>query len=93
MGKFQKGNPGGPGRPKKPVEDTGRAILLELYDEVAERAVIENMISIAKAPGKTAVSAATWLDERKHGKVTEKVEQSGGLTIKVEYADSDDQAP
>ena len=90
---FTKGQTGGPGRPKKVVEQLDRAILLELYDEAAERLVILNMITTASMPGKQSVSAATWLDERKHGKVTEKVEQSGGLTIKVEYADSDYQAP
>ena len=88
---FKKGNPGGPGRPKKPVEDAKRSLLLELYDEAAEREVISNIISIAKGksagPGMSPIAAANWLDERKHGKLVDRVEQSGVTRILVEYAE------
>lgn len=86
---FQKGNKGGPGRPKKIVEEAGRALLFELYDAEQERAVILNMISLASTPNKQAVSAATWLDERKHGKLTDKVELTGkdGAPIGIQAID------
>lgn len=85
---FEKGNPGGPGRPPKAVEDAKQSILFELFNEKEERAVVTNMIRLAKnraAPN--AVPAAIWLWDRKYGKVKEQVEQSGGLTIKVVYTD------
>jgi hypothetical protein len=83
----------GAGRKPKPVEDAGRAMLLELYAGEAERGVIVNMIAIASSDSKQAVSAASWLDERKYGKVKDKVEHDGGLTIKVEYANPDSDTP
>jgi hypothetical protein len=97
MGKFQKGNPGGPGRPPKTVEDAQHSALLDLFDEQEERAVIATMIANAKRRGvvaaPSAISAATWLWDRKYGKVKDQVEQSGGLVIKVVYADSDADTP
>jgi len=97
MGKFQPGNPGGPGRPPKAVEDAQHSVLLELFNEAEERAIVANMIANAKRRGPlaatAAISAATWLWDRKYGKVKDQVEQSGGLTIKVVYADRDDNNP
>ncbi len=88
---FQKGWSGGPGRPPKAVENEARSVLLELFNEKEERAIVANMISNAKRKGvqaaSSATSAATWLWDRKYGRVKEQVEQSGGLTIKVVYAD------
>ncbi len=88
---YQKGNPGGPGRPPKTVEDATRSVLLELFNEKEERAIVANMIANAKRKGvqaaSSAISAATWLWDRKYGRIKEQVEQSGGLTIKVVYAD------
>lgn len=79
------------GRPPKVVEDATRSVLLELFDEKAERAIVLNMIANAKRGGaqaaSSAISAATWLWDRKYGKVKDQVEQSGGLTIKVVYAE------
>ena len=91
MGKFEKGQSGNPsGRPPKAVEDATRSVLLELFDEHAERAIVANMIANAKRKGvmaaSSATNAATWLWDRKYGRVKEQVEQSGGLTIKVVYA-------
>lgn len=88
MGKFEKGQSGNPaGRPPKIVEDAKQSLLFRLFDEKAEGAVILAQIRQAK---KGDTTAATWLWDRKYGKVKEQVEQSGGLTIKVLYADADD---
>lgn len=79
------------GRPPKVVEDAKRSILLDLFDEQTERAIVQNMIANAKRKGlsaaPSATAAATWLWDRKYGKVKDQVEQSGGFTIKVVYAD------
>lgn len=87
----------GSGRKPKPIEDRERSILLELYDAAAEREVISNIISIAKGksagPGMSPITAANWLDERKHGKLVERVEQSGDTRVIVEYVDTDTEAP
>lgn len=87
---FQPGNPGGPGRPPKVVEDAKQSVLLKLFDEKAETRVVKAMIGRAASGD---VAAATWLWDRKYGKVREHVEQSGGLTIRVEYATSDPDPP
>lgn len=86
MGRFQPGNPGGPGRPPKAVEDAKQSVLARLFDEKAEEGVVRAVIRKAKQGD---VAAATWLWDRKYGKVKDQVEQSGGLTIRVEYADPD----
>lgn len=83
---FQPGWQGGPGRPKKIVEDAQHSVLLEVFDEKAERAVVLAMVRTAK---KGDVSAATWLWDRKYGKVKESREHSGGFTIRIERADPD----
>lgn len=87
MGKFQPGNPGGPGRPPKIVEDAQRSVLLELFDEAAERAIVETMIANAKRRGAlaapSAIAAATWLWDRKYGKVKDAVDHGGELIIRV----------
>jgi hypothetical protein len=86
MGKFQVGHPGGPGRPPKAVEDAERSVLLELFNEQEERAIVRNMIANAKRKGVVAASsataAATWLWDRKYGKVKDQVEHSGSVDIK-----------
>lgn len=86
MGKFQQGNPGGPGRPPKPVEDAQRSVLLELFNEQEERAIIANIIANAKRKGvaaaPSATAAATWLWDRKYGKVKEQIEHSGNVELK-----------
>lgn len=86
----------GSGRKPKPVEDAQQSILLAAFDAEAEKAVVENMIDIAKsknpAPGCSPVAAATWLWDRKYGKIKDQVEASGGITIKVIYDDPDREA-
>lgn len=86
MGKFQPGNPGGPGRPPKVVEDARQSVLLELFNEKEERAIVLNMIKLAKRSGAmqaaTTINAATWLWDRKYGKVTDKIEHSGSIEMK-----------
>ena len=89
---FEKGQSGNPsGRPPKAIEDAARSVLLELFNEKEERAIVANMLANAKRKGvaaaPSATSAATWLWDRKYGRVKEQVEQSGGLTIKVVYAE------
>lgn len=92
MGKFQPGNPGGPGRPPKVVEDAQRSILLELFNEQEERAIVQTMLANAKRRGvmaaPSAISAATWLWDRKYGKVKDQIELSGETAVKV-YAGFD----
>ena len=76
----------GAGRPKKIVEDVSQSVLFELFDEAAERAIIENMLTNAKRKGvqaaTSAISASTWLWDRKYGKPKELIEHSGGFVVK-----------
>lgn len=76
----------GAGRKPKPIEDAQQSILFELFDEAAERAIVGNMIANAKRKGvmaaPSAISAATWLWDRKYGKVKEHLELSGELITK-----------
>jgi hypothetical protein len=84
MGKFQPGNPGGPGRPPKIVEEAKQSVLLRLFDEAAEIMVVKGQIKEAKKGNSVA---ATWLWDRKYGKVKDVQEHSGGLTVRVVYVD------
>ena len=59
----------GSGRKPKPIEDKSQSVLVELFDEDAERLVITNMIALASLETKQAVPAATWLWDRKYGKL------------------------
>lgn len=90
MGRFRPGQSGNPaGRPPRPVEDAKQSVLLDLFDEQAERAIVANMIKLAKRSGKfdgkTAVDAATWLWDRKYGKVKDQMELTGGVEIRKGY--------
>jgi hypothetical protein len=61
-------------------------VLLELFDEQAEREIIGNMIANAKRKGvqaaPSAINASTWLWDRKYGKPKEFIEHSGGIEVK-----------
>jgi hypothetical protein len=76
----------GAGRPPKIVEDAQHSVLLDLFDWQAERDIVLNMIANAKRKGlpaaPSAISAATWLWDRKYGKVKDQIEHSGGIDIK-----------
>jgi hypothetical protein len=79
---FKPGQPGGPGRPPKPVEDAKQSVLLRLFDEKAEAAVVQAQIKEAK---KGDTTAATWLWDRKYGKVKELIDHGGDVLIRVRY--------
>ena len=79
----------GAGRKRKIVEDASQSILAQVFDAVAERKVVLAMIDAAIQD--RSVSAATWLYDRKFGKVKDQVEQSGGLKIQFIYDDDHDQ--
>lgn len=84
---FQKGQSGNPsGRPKKVVEDAKHSLLLDLFDDQAEREIITNMLRLAKSKNITtapsSINAATWLWDRKYGKVKEHMELSGFVDLK-----------
>lgn len=83
---FKKGQSGNPrGRPRKVVEDAKHSLLLDLFNEQAEKDVINNMIALAKMRienSSVAVNAAVWLWDRKYGKVKEHLELSGFVDTK-----------
>ena len=70
----------GAGRKPKPVEDAQTSVLLRLFDEKAEEGVVKAVIRKARQGD---VAAATWLWDRKYGKVKEQVEQRTDMTIRV----------
>jgi hypothetical protein len=73
----------GAGRPHKVVEEAQTSILHELFDAEAERQVVEAMIkrAIWSASDSASVSAATWLWDRRYGKVTEKTESHHTIDV------------
>ena len=89
---FSKGVSGNPaGRPLKIVEDARHSLLASLFNEAAERRVVLAVIRVA---ARGDVPAATWLWDRKYGKVSDRVQQetSGQMIIRVEYNHADDNA-
>lgn len=86
---FKKGQSGNPrGRAPRIVEDAQLSVLADVFNESAERAVVLAMLRVAK---KGDVSAATWLWDRKYGKVTEKIDHSGSIgTYLVDLGIADD---
>lgn len=77
----------GAGRKPKVVEDAQASVLFELFDAKAERAVVLAQIRQAK---KGDTTAATWLWDRKYGKVKDRVDQNTTLRIVIE---DDDDSP
>ncbi len=85
MGRFVKGQSGNPaGRAPRVVENAQRSVLLELFDERAERRVIAGMIEAAAGGDVGAFKA---LYERKYGKVKDVVEEKNEVVVTVEYAE------
>ena len=83
MSKFQPGQSGNPkGRAPRVVENARRSVLLELFDERAERRVITGMIEAAAGGDVGAFKA---LYERKYGKVKDVVEEKNEVVVTVEY--------
>lgn len=106
MAKYLPGQSGNPkGRPKRAVEEARASILKDIFDEKAERAVIQNMLRIAQLKGLTtngvAINAATWLWDRAYGKPKEYLELDANVDVKGYMgvtpddwdADTTDQAP
>ena len=58
-------------------------MLLELFDAEAERRVVQAMIdrAVSRINDSAAVNAATWLWDRKYGKVTEKTESHHTIDV------------
>lgn len=84
---FPSGRSGNPsGRPKSPLTDRLREKLDDpsVLDEVVDALIV--------AAAMRDVGALRTLWERIEGKLTDKIEHEGGLTIRVEYADADDHA-
>ncbi|KPV51006.1 hypothetical protein SE17_23685 [Kouleothrix aurantiaca] len=85
MARFVKGESGNPrGRAPRLVENAQRSVLLEMFDENAERRVIRGMIEAA-ADGD--VGAFKALYERKYGKVKDIEPEKNEVTVTVEYAE------
>ena len=85
MARFEKGKSGNPaGRAPRVVENAQRSVLLEMFDENAERRVIAGMIEAA-ADGD--VGAFKALYERKYGKVKDIEPEKNETVVTVEYAD------
>lgn len=79
------GRRSGTGRKPKIVESAEHSVLLEIFDAEAERQVVAAQIRIAVTGGMGSTAAATWLWDRKYGKVKDQVEQSGDIIIRVKY--------
>ena len=72
----------GAGRKRKIVEDASQSVLLELFDREAESQIVNNMIAIASSRlERQAVQAATWLWDRRYGKITEKTESHHTIDV------------
>ena len=88
-GKFVKGHPGGPGRPKKSREDRFYEILVTTVTEQDWREIIQKAVVEAKR-GDT--SARTWLSNYYAGPPVQKLEHTGaeGGPVKIKVVLQDD---
>jgi len=78
---FKKGKSGNPkGRKPLPLEKAERSVLLEVFDYEAEEAVVNAMIAKAK---KGSVAAASWLWDRKYGKVPDRIAGHEGGALEI----------
>lgn len=98
MAKFQKGNPGGPGRPRKADRNAGAVAAAEQRIRDKLPSLIDNMMALADGVWEEEVTlmgrrvvyqtppdfrANQYLIDRIMGKVKEQVEASGDLTIRI----------
>lgn len=77
------------GRPRKYIEQGQYNVVLRVFDEVAEEKVVRAMID--KAVKYKDVPAATWLWDRKYGKVVDRIQTDNDVIIRVVYEDADTQ--
>jgi len=89
MAKFEKGNPGGPGRPRKAVEEKylkkiSSSVTLTEWREIVKKAVQQAQKGDARA--------RQWLADYLVGKPVQGVEldQIGEILFRVEYANNSD---
>jgi hypothetical protein len=80
--RFRDGHKGGPGRPRsKPLTDRLREVL---DDPGQVDRIVRRWVELAEAGD---ASALRQLLDRVEGKLTDRVELDGDVTIRVEYAD------
>lgn len=85
MPKFEKGNAGGPGRPRKALAEEQRRLILEEFPEESQRKAIAKVVKQAEAG---SLNSITWLMERIFGKVADQLDaavESGG-TVKLDLS-------
>jgi hypothetical protein len=86
MAKFQQGNPGGPGRPRKAIEDK----YLKSFYSIVKLSDWKDIVDKAREQAKRGdPKARQWLAEYMIGKPLQPIDMdhSGDIRFIVEYAD------